>query len=209
MVKCEASAKIFVVDECWALCRGISTLLSDVGLSTEARINSVTTCIEKIGKTADPNDALVICGPHLNERQLFDFLRWLHRNAQNARSILISTLAADPDFYLDAAFNHVSACLAHDLECERIAQAVQEVLNGHVLFSAQDFERAFQPIIITPAEQRVLQLMAEDLSYPEIAARLFLSANTVRRHAERILAKLNAHNRVAAVARAYRRGLLS
>lgn len=116
--------------------------------------------------------------------------------------------ASDPNFYLDVAANHVRACLPHRLRCEQIAQAVQDVLSGHMLFSTQELEQAFRPITITDAEGQVLQLMADGLSYGKIAIKLMLSLNTVRNHADNIQAKLNIHDRDAAVARAYRRGLL-
>lgn len=203
-----SSPKILVADECWAFSRGVSVILNGIGLPTEARVNLIIDCMHEAEKLLNPDNSLIICGPHLPERPLFDFFRWLHREKPSVKSILISTQAADRNFYLDVAANHVRACLPHGLRCEQIAQAVQDVLSGRPLFSTQELEQAFRPIPVTSAEQQVLQLMAESLSYSEIATMLVLSVNTVRNHANNILAKLNVHDRAAAVARAYRRGLL-
>lgn len=204
----DAPSTIIVADECWAFSRGISTILDGIGLPTEARVNSIADCIQTIEGSPHPGDGLVICGPHLDEQSLFDFFRWLHDNKPDVKSILISTKSSDPNFYLDVAANHVRACLPHGLRCEQIAEAIRDVLTGRVLFSTQVLEQALQPIRVTPAERQVLRLMAGGLSYSEIAAQLALSVNTVRNHADTIQAKLNVHDRDAAVARAYRRGLL-
>jgi LuxR family maltose regulon positive regulatory protein len=57
-------------------------------------------------------------------------------------------------------------------------------------------------------EQEVLQLIAEGLTNPEIASRLFLSSHTVKTHAHNIYSKLGVHNRTQAVTRARALGVL-
>jgi DNA-binding CsgD family transcriptional regulator len=49
---------------------------------------------------------------------------------------------------------------------------------------------------LTPTETRVAHLVAQGLSNPDIAARLFLSRNTVQTHVSHILAKLEVPSRV-------------
>jgi LuxR family maltose regulon positive regulatory protein len=55
---------------------------------------------------------------------------------------------------------------------------------------------------LSDAELRVLRFLPSNLKTPEIAAELFVSANTVRTHVRHIYAKLDAHDRTEAVARA-------
>ncbi|MGB3715822.1 MAG: LuxR C-terminal-related transcriptional regulator [Candidatus Promineifilaceae bacterium] len=55
---------------------------------------------------------------------------------------------------------------------------------------------------LSEREIEVLQLIAEGLTNPEIATRLFLSVNTVKAHTRNIYGKLDAHNRTQAVAKA-------
>jgi LuxR family maltose regulon positive regulatory protein len=61
---------------------------------------------------------------------------------------------------------------------------------------------------LTAREQELLLLVAEGLSNREIAAELFIALGTVKSHIHNIYGKLNAQNRVQAVARARELGLL-
>ena len=62
---------------------------------------------------------------------------------------------------------------------------------------------------LSEREIEVLQLIADGLTNPEIAARLFLSLNTVKVHTRNIYGKLDVHSRTQAVARARGLGILS
>jgi len=64
------------------------------------------------------------------------------------------------------------------------------------------------PTRLTRKELEVLHLLAQGLDAPKIGAQLFIAANTVRNHVQRILTKLGASSRLEAVAIARRDGLL-
>ena len=61
---------------------------------------------------------------------------------------------------------------------------------------------------ITPRELEILEAMAAGLSNREIAARLFVSENTVKTHAGRVFDKLSARRRTQAVQLAKEAGLI-
>jgi ATP/maltotriose-dependent transcriptional regulator MalT len=54
----------------------------------------------------------------------------------------------------------------------------------------------------------LLRLMAQDLTNRQIAARLVLSPNTLKAHANRIFGKLDAHSRMQAFVKAHQLGLI-
>jgi predicted ATPase/DNA-binding CsgD family transcriptional regulator len=62
--------------------------------------------------------------------------------------------------------------------------------------------------VLTPRERDVLKLVAQGLSNPDIARRLFVSEHTVHRHLANILRKLNFSSRAAAAAWGVRTGLV-
>jgi ATP/maltotriose-dependent transcriptional regulator MalT len=55
---------------------------------------------------------------------------------------------------------------------------------------------------LTPRELEILEFMAAGLSNKEIAERAFVSENTVKTHASRVLDKLGAARRTQAIQRA-------
>lgn len=62
---------------------------------------------------------------------------------------------------------------------------------------------------ITPRELEILEAIAAGLSTREIAAKLFVSENTVKTHSSRLLDKLNARRRTQAVQIAKEAGLIA
>ncbi|HEV2254775.1 MAG TPA: helix-turn-helix transcriptional regulator, partial [Streptosporangiaceae bacterium] len=65
----------------------------------------------------------------------------------------------------------------------------------------------FEPL--SSSEIRVLRFLPTNLTMPEIAGELYVSHNTVRTHMRHLYAKLGAHRRAEAVARARDLGLLA
>ena len=62
--------------------------------------------------------------------------------------------------------------------------------------------------VLSDREGEVLRLIAEGLTAPDIASRLYLSTATVKTHLAHLYEKLGVSDRAAAVAEAMRRGLL-
>jgi NarL family two-component system response regulator LiaR len=62
---------------------------------------------------------------------------------------------------------------------------------------------------ITPRELEILEAIAQGLSTREIAAKLFVSENTVKTHSSRLFDKLNARRRTQAVQAAREAGLIA
>ena len=60
---------------------------------------------------------------------------------------------------------------------------------------------------LTQREAEILTLIAQGLTNPEIADRLFLSTHTVKSHINRIFSKTGSRDRAAAIGYAHRRGL--
>jgi len=59
--------------------------------------------------------------------------------------------------------------------------------------------------VLSAREKEILEFLSRGLMYKEIAAQLFLSPETVRKHVYHIYEKLHVNNRVAAVNKFYGR----
>lgn len=63
--------------------------------------------------------------------------------------------------------------------------------------------------LVTPQQERVLELAAEGLTYREIGARLYISESTVRFHMQKLKVKLGARSKTDLIAKAIRSGLIA
>ncbi len=138
--------------------------------------------------------------------------------------ILVVTMFED-DYSVFAAMRAgARGYVLKDTDEEDMLHAIRAVGKGEAIFSpavAQrviDFftgtrseveravpARAFPEL--TNREREVLDLIAQGLSNPEIASRLYLSPKTVRNHISNIFAKLQVADRAHAIVRAREAGL--
>ena len=133
---------------------------------------------------------------------------------------------AEPDLMLFPFLIHPSPRLLaqHARDCAKHASLAAQILSllphhEGVLVPQTRGSRVGSPGITEPtrelveplsrSERRVLRYLPTNLSAPEIARELSVSVNTVRTHMRHLFAKLGAHSRTDAVARAQALGLLA
>lgn len=113
----------------------------------------------------------------------------------------------------DAAVRwRLAAALRHDADVVVVAEpedADLVVVERATPTAAPAVAPAVEGAPLTAREQEVLRLVAEGLGNKEIAARLDISAHTVKFHVASVLAKLGAQSRTEAVSLGLRKGLLS
>jgi DNA-binding NarL/FixJ family response regulator len=100
---------------------------------------------------------------------------------------------------------------------QELVRAVLAVARGEVVFAPSVMPQVLRLLrprsagneTLSAREIEVLQLLADGVATEEIAARLYLSVNTVRNHVHSIIRKLGVHSRLEAVAHGIRRGVIS
>jgi DNA-binding NarL/FixJ family response regulator len=85
-----------------------------------------------------------------------------------------------------------------------LVAAIAQVVAGHAVFPAGWLRRvqvsaALNPLVqLSPRQREVLQLLSLGMDNEQIAARLYISRNTVKFHVRTIYERLGVHNRVEA-----------
>ncbi|MEV0374622.1 response regulator transcription factor [Streptomyces sp. NPDC050636] len=143
------------------------------------------------------------------------------RSVPEPPRILVVTTFEDDEYVYEALRAGADGFLLKRSRPTEIVHAVRLVVEGDSLLfpttlrtmaaghrnerARADFERA----ALTERERQVLRLMARGLSNAEIAAEIFLGAETVKTHVSSVLGKLGARDRTQAVIVAYESGFVS
>ena len=91
---------------------------------------------------------------------------------------------------------------------ERLKAILKSLVAKETDFAREEVGEAPDPAVLTTRERAVLELLAKGLTREEIGAVEHVSPETVKTQVRSILLKLDAPNAVAAVATAYKRGIL-
>jgi len=144
--------------------------------------------------------------------------------ADDARArVLVLTTFDDDDYVYGALRAGASGFLVKDLALDDIMTAIRVVAAGDAMIAPGVTRRLIgqfagqtrtnrKPLEltgITDREREVLRLVGLGMSNAEIAAALYITVGTAKTHVARLLAKLDARDRVQLVITAYETGLVS
>jgi two-component system, NarL family, nitrate/nitrite response regulator NarL len=134
-----------------------------------------------------------------------------------ATNIVLLSAFDDSSVIYKALAEGATGYLTKDSDSEEIVAAVLKCAKGTTYLPTQlagalagevKVRAKGESALLTPRESEVVRMIAEGLSVPEIAARLFLAPSTVKTHVQNLYEKLGVSDRGAAVAEAMRRRLL-
>lgn len=150
-----------------------------------------------------------------------DIARELHRTAAPPKIVMV-TCVADVDRILQAIWAGALGWVSKESPTATLADVVRGVARGHAWFPPHLLGTVLHAIVaasggeppdrtplaaLTPRERQVLRCMLAGLDRGATAQLLGLSLNTVRTHAQSVLAKLHVHSALEAVAVALRVGM--
>ena len=128
-----------------------------------------------------------------------------HTNIQ----CLVCSMHDDDEHIVQALENGAVGYILKDASVQQISNALDELVKGGAPMSPYIASRVIsffrkprvrtENALLSTREKEVLELVAEGLQYKEVAERLFLSTETVKKHMKNIYQKLHVQNKMEAV----------
>ncbi|MDP8950037.1 MAG: response regulator transcription factor [Actinomycetota bacterium] len=216
-----APLRVLIADDYPLFRSGLRALLGAVPDTTVA--GQATTGEEAVALAAELQPDVVVMDLQMPGVSGIDATRRILDTSPHL-GILVVTMFED-DYSVFAAMRAgAKGYVLKDADEEDMLHAIRAVSRGEAIFSPAvarrviDFFTGAKPEVeravparafpeLTDREREVLDLIAQGLSNPEIAARLYLSPKTVRNHISNIFAKLQVADRAQAIVRAREAGL--
>lgn len=170
------------------------------------------TCLDYLAAEADDPYQLLICTDYLESGNGFDLVQRARERHPSLHAVILALGDAIPAECTDAAWLEAVVAEADFVDDQQPLQAaVMAVLGGHS-YRSPSLRSGMLPYLscprLTPREYEVLDLLASGLSDREIASRLVVSDETAHTYTKRLLQTLNVHNRLQAVLKGMRCGMV-
>ena len=139
-------------------------------------------------------------------------------------NVLVLSGICDTQHIVDALKAGVQGWVSKESSIDILIMATSELRRGHMYLSPSTIRPLVEHLLseargdrsqpdfvddLSPRESEVLSLLVSGMSRREIAARLYLSVNTVRTHVQHLLRRADQHSTVSLVALARELGVAS
>ena len=211
--------RVLVVDDQELFRRGLTMLLAvEPGLEVVGEAGDGAEGVT-LAESAAPD--VILLDVRMPKKSGIEACLAIKESVPSDKIIMLTVSDEEADLY-EAVKSGASGYLLKDSSIEEVAQAIRVVADGQSLISPSmaiklidEFKQMSRPeretgpaLRLTERELDVLRLVAQGHSNKEIAARLFISENTVKNHVRNMLEKLQLHSRMEAVMYAVRENLL-
>jgi DNA-binding NarL/FixJ family response regulator len=139
-----------------------------------------------------------------------DAVKFIRAEFPKANIIILADRAGDTEIRRSLE-NGACGFILKDAPAEELIKAIRAVFRGKRYVSPEIAEVLTDNLgaeDLTPAEQRVVEMIVRGASNKEISAALSITENTVKTHLKNIFDKLNVDDRTQAAMSAIRRGIV-
>ena len=206
--------RLVVVDDHALFRRGLVSLLED--MPEFQVVGEAGNGVQAVEVVAAQKPDLVLLDVNMPGMDGVETVQVLRQRKIKAHIVMLTISQNEADL-LGAIRAGADGYLLKNTEPEELRKALMRVAEGKGVLSpevtAQVMRAAMQPAnpaqpALSDREMEVLRCLASGLTTHQISRDLFISENTVKTHVRHILEKLEAENRVEAVSKAMKIGLI-
>ena len=202
---------VLIVDDHPMVLEGMKSMLSQISFVTIAGLAANAYEAMTFIKSASPQ--IVITDINMPEISGIELALKIRNEFPETRIIAMSTFK-ERSYISQMIQNGASGYLLKSASREEIEEAILSVYEGKLYMSidagltAADKQELKNMPVLTSREKEVLELIAEGLTNPQIAARLFISQHTVDSHRKNLLTKFDVNNTAGLIKLAAKNNLI-
>ncbi len=172
-------------------------------------VTDEATCLAYLGR--EPYE-LLICTDYLEDGNGFELARKARSAHQGLRVVVLALGDVIPAQYVEASWLEAVVAEADFIGDQRPLQAAVLAVMGRHSYRSPSLRSGTLPYLscprLTKREYEVLDLLASGLTDREIAERLVVSEETAKTYTKRLLKTLDVNNRLQAVLKGMRCGMV-
>lgn len=161
---------------------------------------------------------IVLLDVNMPEMDGFETTQWLHKNYPHIKVLVLSMLS-DERTIIKMFRLGAKGYLLKNTDHEELKTALDSVMNKNVYLSEYVSDKLVsglhkdadkdnsQPVLLNEKEKEFLRWTCTELSYKEIAEKMFLSPRTIDDYRQSLFNKLKVHSRVGMVMYAIKNGI--
>jgi DNA-binding NarL/FixJ family response regulator len=210
----DGGCRVVVVDDHELFRHGLTSMLRERGVRVVAAAGSAEEALETLERL-DPHPDVMLMDLGLPGMSGVEAIRRLETTHPHIPVVVLSVMAEEDDL-MAAILAGASGYVLKSASIDEVVASLHAASEGSAVVAPELAGKLLGRIrrsrqaspdpasALSEREREVLDLMSEGYNNAEIAARLYISQNTVKNHVAAILEKLGADNRVQAVVRAVR-----
>jgi DNA-binding NarL/FixJ family response regulator len=193
--------RVLVAHQSSLLAEALGRLLDDLGLGVAGAVSDPQALLSRL--SGGPVDALVLSAGFDPGSGALVTLERIRAAAPDVHVVVVAD-ALDEALSMAARDGDVDGVVLASAGGAELVAALAQVVAGHAVFPAgwlRQVGRSAQesPLgQLSPRQREVLELLSLGMDNDQIAARLYISRNTVKFHVRTIYGRLGVHNRVEA-----------
>ena len=195
---------VLIVDDHAVVRNGLKSAIESHGHRVVAEAGSIN---EAQAFMAQTNPDAIVVDINLPDGSGFDLVAW-SRKISPATAIVVLTLNDGQDYVRAAKSAGANAFIVKSAPLTDLIAALDFAISSPTSFSSKHITTSGVDSGLSAREIDVLYSINHGLTNAAIATQLYVSVSTVKTHVSSILRKLDANNRVQALAVARERGLL-